>query len=58
MSSSSSENQPKGAESEDPEDKVTRGNFEGMAKRLFAVKPADYAAEEARMAEDKAKRQS
>jgi hypothetical protein len=39
---------PKGVDSEDPEDKVTRGNFEALAKKLFAVTPAEYAAEEAR----------
>ena len=43
-----SESRPKGAASEDPEDKVTRGNFEALAKRLFAVKPDQYAAEEER----------
>lgn len=42
------ESVPKGVDSEDPEDKVTRGNFEALAKKLFAVTPAEYAAEEAR----------
>jgi len=56
MSSSPSENRPKGAASEDPEDKVTRGNFEALAKGLFSVTPAEYAAEEARQAEEKAGR--
>ena len=43
-----SERPPKAGGSEDPEDKMTRGNFEALAKRLFAVKPDQYAAEEAR----------
>ena len=43
-----SESVPKGAESEEPEAKVTRGNFEALAKGLFRVTPAQYAAEEAR----------
>lgn len=55
MSSSPSENPPKGAVSEDPETKVTRGNFEAMGKRLFAVTPEQYAAEEARQAAEKAR---
>jgi hypothetical protein len=38
----------KGAESEAPEDKVTRGNFEALVKGLFRVTPAQFAAEEAR----------
>ena len=42
------ESAPKGAESEEPESKVTRGNFEALAKGLFAVTPAQYAEEEAR----------
>ncbi len=43
-----SESPPKGGGSEEPESKVTRGNFEALAKGLFRVSPADYAAEEAR----------
>jgi hypothetical protein len=42
------ESDPKGGAKEDPEDKVTRGNFEALGKRLFAVTPEQYAAEEAR----------
>ena len=42
------ESGPKGAASEEPEDRVTRGNFEALGKKLFAVTPAQYAAEEAR----------
>lgn len=42
-------------ESESPEDKVTRTNFEALAKGLFRVSPADYAAEEARQRADRAK---
>lgn len=42
------ESAPLEGESEDPEDKVTRGNFEALAKGLFAVTPEAYAAEEAR----------
>jgi len=38
----------KGAASELPEHKTTRGNFEALGKKLFAVTPAEYAAEEAR----------
>lgn len=47
-SQSPSERRPKGGANEDPEDKVTKGNFEALSKRLFAVKPEQYAAEEAR----------
>lgn len=47
------ESGPKGAASEDPEDRVTRGNFEALGKRLFGVTPEQYAAEEARQAADK-----
>ncbi len=43
-----SESVPKGGASEEPEDKVTRGNFEALAKGLFRVTPEQYAAEEAR----------
>jgi hypothetical protein len=38
----------KGGESEEPESKVTRGNFEALTKGLFRITPAQYAAEEAR----------
>ena len=48
-----SESIPKGGESEDPEAKVTRGNFEALAKGLFTVTPAQYAAEEARQRSSK-----
>ena len=41
-----SESPPKGGESESPEDKVTRGNFEALAKGLFRVTPEQYAASE------------
>ena len=50
----SGESVPSGAEREDPESKVTRGNFEALAKRLFKVTPAELAAEEARQKADKA----
>ena len=50
------ESAPKGGESEEPEDKVTRGNFEALAKGLFRVTPEQYAAEEARQRAEKAKR--
>ena len=43
-----SERVPKGGGKEDPEAKVTRGNFEALAKGLFRVTPEQYAAEEAR----------
>jgi hypothetical protein len=43
-----SESPPKGGESEEPEDKVTRGNFESLAKGLFGVSPKQYAQAEAR----------
>ena len=42
------ESAPKGEGSEPPEDKVTRGNFEALAKGLFRVTPGQFAAEEAR----------
>lgn len=42
------ESAPKAGESEAPEDKVTRGNFEALAKGLFRVTPEQFAAEEAR----------
>jgi len=45
----------KGAASELPEHKTTRLNFEALGKRLFAVTPAEYAAEEARQSAEKAK---
>lgn len=32
-----SEGNPKAGESEEPEDKVTRGNFESLTKGLFGV---------------------
>ena len=44
-----------GGESEDPESKVTRGNFEALAKGLFRVTPEQYAAAEARQKANKAK---
>jgi hypothetical protein len=47
------ESVPKGEGSEAPEDKVTRGNFEALAKGLFRVTPAQYAAEEARQKAEK-----
>ena len=47
---------PKAGESEEPEAKVTRGNFEALAKGLFRVTPAEYAAEEARRKAAKGKR--
>ena len=49
------ESLPKAGESEEPESKVTRGNFEALAKGLFRVSPADYAAEEARQRATKGK---
>ena len=42
------ESVPKTEESEEPEAKVTRGNFQALAKGLFRVTPEQYAAEEAR----------
>lgn len=42
------ESAPKVGENEAPEDKVTRGNFEALARGLFRVTPEQYAAEEAR----------
>ncbi len=42
------ESAPKGGESEEPEGKVTRGNFEALARGLFRVTPAQFAAEEKR----------
>ena len=48
------ESAPKGEGSEKPEDKVTRGNFEALAKGLFRVTPAQFAAEEARQKAAKA----
>ena len=50
-----SESPAKGGESEEPESKVTRGNFEALAKGLFRVTPAQFAAEEARQKAAKAK---
>ena len=44
----SPESAPKGGANEEPEAKVTRGNFEALAKGLFRVTPEQYAAEEAR----------
>jgi hypothetical protein len=35
-------------ETEEPESKVTRGNFEALARGLFRVTPEQLAAEEAR----------
>ena len=49
------ESAPKGGGSEEPESKVTRGNFEALAKGLFRVAPDQYAAEEARQKAEKAK---
>jgi hypothetical protein len=49
------ESLPKGGESEEPESKVTRGNFEALAKGLFRVTPEQYAAEEARQKSAKGK---
>lgn len=43
-----SESDPKDAGKEAPEDKVTRGNFEALARGLFRVTPEQFAAEEAR----------
>jgi hypothetical protein len=51
----SGESDPKGGESESPEDKVTRGNFEALAKGLFRVTPEQFAAEEARQKAAKGK---
>jgi hypothetical protein len=51
----SSESVPKGGESEPPEDKVTRGNFEALARGLFRVTPEQYAAEEKRQKTGKGK---
>ena len=42
------ESPPKAEGREDPEAKVTRGNFEALAKSLFRVTPAEFAAEEER----------
>lgn len=42
------ESPPKGEESEAPEEKVTRGNFEALARGLFRVTPEQLRAEEAR----------
>ena len=42
------ESAPKGEGSEPPEDKVTRGNFEALAKGLLRGTPEQFAAEEAR----------
>jgi hypothetical protein len=50
------ESAPKGEGSEEPEDKVTRGNFEALAKGLFRVTPQQYAAEEAHQKAERAKR--
>lgn len=50
-----SEGTPKAGESEEPEDKVTRGNFESLARGLFGVTPAEFAAAEARQKAEKAK---
>jgi hypothetical protein len=49
------ESAPKGGGSEPPEDRVTRGNFEALAKGLFRVTPEQYAVEEARQKAAKAK---
>lgn len=50
-----SESLPKD-EANEPEAKVTRGNFEALAKGLFRVTPPEYAAEEARQKATKPKR--
>ena len=42
------ESAPSTGESEEPEAKVTRGNFQALAKGLFRVSPEQYAAAEAR----------
>lgn len=42
------ESAPKAEGSDEPEAKVTRGNFEALAKGLFRVTPEQYAAEEDR----------
>lgn len=44
----SGESEPKGGENDAPEDKVTRGNFEALAKGLFRVTPEQLKAEERR----------
>ena len=36
------ESDPKAGENETPESKVTRGNFESLARGLFGVSRADY----------------
>lgn len=41
-------------ESESPEDKVTRTNFEALAKGLFRVSPEQVRAEEARQKAERA----
>lgn len=46
-----SEGSPKGGESDEPEDKVTRGNFESLAKGLFGVSRESYEAEERKFRE-------
>lgn len=46
-----SEGVPRAGESEDPEDKVTRTNFESLAKGLFGVSRASYEEEERRFRE-------
>lgn len=45
------ESVPKVEGSDDPETKVTRGNFEALAKGLFRVTPAEYAEAEKRQRE-------
>jgi len=52
------ESDPKGGENEAPEDKVTRNNFEALARGLFRVSPEEYAKADARQkaAADSAKR--
>jgi hypothetical protein len=44
----SGESDPKGGENDAPEDKVTRGNFEALARGLFRVTPEEFRAKEAR----------
>lgn len=43
------ESAPKGGESDEPESKVTRGNFEALAKGLFGVDRAALKEAEGRL---------
>jgi hypothetical protein len=47
------ESDPKGGEKETPESKVTRQNFESLAKGLFGVSREAYAAAERKFEADK-----